>query len=332
MSYPSSYYTQAQGVIDRRRNHNNSIYISRYNEIKQKYPEITDIIDKLSQTTEKLARIILAKPDNIKEQIEQLKNENLALQQSLADMLTKNGYPKDYLDEIYTCKKCGDTGNNEDGRCECFINELRRIAAENLSQSLPMGLTCFESFNLSYYSDSPMTELKGLSPRAIMERNYKICLSYADDFRVPYESLFMTGGTGLGKTHLSLSIAKRVVEKEYSVVYGSVPDLLRKIENAHFNKSEEDCEVLATLKSCDLLVLDDLGAEFDSQFYVSCLYEIINTRVNFGRPTVVSTNMTLNELQNRYTDRIVSRLLSMRRLVFCGEDIRIKLKTKNNSH
>ena len=125
-----------------------------------------------------------------------------------------------------------------------------------------------------------------------------------------------------------LSVAKKVIEKNYSVVYGSVPDLLRKIENAHFNKTEDDAEVMNTLKECDLLLLDDLGAEFESQFYVSCLYELINTRLNYGRPTIVNTNLTGTELKKRYSDRIVSRLYSMKTLVFSGDDIRMKLKSR----
>ena len=116
----------------------------------------------------------------------------------------------------------------------------------------------------------------------------------------------MTGGTGLGKTHLSLSIAKKVIEKNYSVVYGSVPDLLRRIENAHFNKSEDETEVINTLKECDL----------------------INSRTGYGKPTIVYTNLSGAELKKRYSDRIVSRLYSMKTLVFSGEDIRMKLKKK----
>ena len=243
-------------------------------------------------------------------------------------LLKSNGYPEDYLDPIFTCKKCCDTGIGEHGRCSCYNDVLKMIASRELSKSLPMGLTCFESFDLSLYSDQPKAELKNKSPRDIMKQNYDFCVSYAEDFLVPGESIFMTGGTGLGKTHLSLSVAKKVIEKNYSVVYGSVPDLLRRIENAHFNKTEDDAEVMNTLKECDLLLLDDLGAEFESQFYVSCLYELINTRLNYGRPTIVNTNLTGTELKKRYADRIVSRLYSMKRLVYSGDDIRLKLKTR----
>lgn len=326
MSYPSAYYTEAQRIIDKRRLDNGMISTKRYNEIRVKLPEAAALFSTLSETTDRLVKIIIAHPDNIKEQIEQLKNENLAMQDRLTDILVKNGYSADYLDDIYTCKICKDTGLDENGRCKCYNDILKQIAAKELSRSLPIGFTCFESFDLKYYSDAPKPEFNGRSAREIMQINYEYCKNYAENFCLPYDSIFMTGGTGLGKTHLSLSIAKKVIGLGYSVVYGSVPDLLRKIETAHFNRREGDNEVFYTIKDCDLLVLDDLGAEFETQFYFSCLYDIINTRINYGRPTIVSTNFSTGEIKKRYSDRIASRLLSMKCLLFSGEDIRVQLK------
>lgn len=328
MAYPSNYYTKAQEIIDKRRFDNSVTIERRTRELHREIPEIGDIDRKLSSTIDVLAKIILSNSPDTAQKIEKLKNENLELQQRMRELLRSHGYPEDYLDPIYNCKKCHDTGMGENGRCSCYNDVLKMIASNELSKSLPMGLTCFESFDLSLYSDQPKTELKNKSPRDIMKQNYNFCVSYAEDFLVPGDSIFMTGGTGLGKTHLSLSVAKKVIEKNYSVVYGSVPDLLRKIENAHFNKTEDDAEVMNTLKECDLLLLDDLGAEFESQFYVSCLYELINTRLNYGRPTIVNTNLTGTELKKRYSDRIVSRLYSMKTLVFSGDDIRMKLKSR----
>lgn len=328
MAYPSNYYTKAQEIIDKRRFDNSVTIARRTRELHSEIPEIGDIDRKLSSTIDVLAKIILSNSPDTAQKIENLKNENLELQQKMRELLRSHGYPEDYLDPIYNCKKCHDTGVGENGRCSCYNDVLKMIASTELSKSLPMGLTCFESFDLSLYSDQPKAELKNKSPRDIMKHNYDFCVSYAEDFLVPGDSIFMTGGTGLGKTHLSLSVAKKVIEKNYSVVYGSVPDLLRKIENAHFNKTEDDAEVMNTLKECDLLLLDDLGAEFESQFYVSCLYELINTRLNYGRPTIVNTNLTGTELKKRYSDRIVSRLYSMKTLVFSGDDIRMKLKSR----
>ena len=323
MSYPTKYYEDAQEILNKRKYDNSITEQRRFNEVKEKIPEISEIQEQLASTIDRLVKIILSKSENAEELINSLKDENIALQNKMNDLLTKNGFAEDYLDPVFSCKKCCDTGIDGSSRCSCFKDILRAIASKELSKDLPMGLTCFESFNLSYYSDVSDEKYKNRSPREIMSNNYAYCKQYAEDFRVPNESIFMSGSTGLGKTHLSLSIAKKVIEQNYSVVYGSVPDLLRKIEHAHFDKNGDDSEVIDTLKECDLLLLDDLGAEFDSQFNVSCLYEIINSRLNFGRPTIVNTNLTGPELKKRYTDRLVSRLYSMKRLPFCGDDIRL---------
>lgn len=326
MSYPSKYYDEAQKILDKRKFDNSIINEKRLREVKEKVPEINDIQEQLVSTTDRLVKIILSKSKNASILIEELKNENLGLQDKLKDLLKKNGFAEDYLDPVYTCKKCCDTGIDGSSRCSCYNDILRAIAAKELSKDLPTGLTCFESFNLKLYSDDKKESLKNRSPREIMTNNYEYCRQYAEDFHVPNESIFMIGGTGLGKTHLSLSIAKKVIEQNYSVVYGSVPDLFRKIERAHFDRNSEasESEVINTLKDCDLLMLDDLGAEFDSQFNISCLYEILNSRLNFGRPTIVNTNLTGAELTKRYSERIASRLYSMKRLPFYGDDIRLK--------
>lgn len=326
MSYPVKYYEEAQKILEKRKFDNSITEQKRLYEVKERVPEITNIQQQLASTTDRLVKIILSKSDNAAALIENLKNENLGLQQTMKALLKKNGFPEDYLDPVFSCKKCCDTGIAGSSRCSCYHDILRSIAAKELSKDLPMGLTCFESFNLKLYSDEKKESLKNRSPREIMSNNYEYCKQYAEDFHVPNESIFMTGRTGLGKTHLSLSIAKKVIEQNYSVVYGSVPDLFRKIERAHFdrNSEESETEVVNTLKDCDLLMLDDLGAEFDSQFNISCLYEILNSRLNFGRPTIVNTNLTGAELTKRYSDRISSRLYSMKRLPFYGDDIRLK--------
>ena len=156
----------------------------------------------------------------------------------------------------------------------------------------------------------------------------EFCKRYAEDFHFPAKSILLRGKTGLGKTHLSLSIASVVIEKGYSVVYGSAPDLFRRIEKEHFSNSGDD-SVIEALENADLLILDDIGAEFESKFYNSVFYNILNNRLNASLPTIISTNLDLSEIKERYGDRITSRLLTMESLIFVGSDIRI-LKNKGS--
>ena len=135
----------------------------------------------------------------------------------------------------------------------------------------------------------------------------------------------MLGKTGLGKTHLSLAITKEVIIKGYSAAYDSIVNFLREIEKEHFGRSDKD--TLSLLLDVDLLVLDDLGSEFDSAFYSSTVYNIINSRLNKGLPTVISTNLSPQEMQKKYDDRIISRLFAMYDyLKFSGSDIRQQKK------
>ena len=158
-----------------------------------------------------------------------------------------------------------------------------------------------------------------------MSRILAFCKRYAEQFDLHAPSLLLSGNTGLGKTHLSLAIASEVMQKGYGVLYDSVINLLRRVEREHFGKAEDNADTLELLLSCELLILDDLGAEFDSSFYVSTVYNIINTRLNCGLPTIISTNLTHEQVQRRYEDRIVSRLFATYTgLHFVGTDVRLQ--------
>ena len=159
-------------------------------------------------------------------------------------------------------------------------------------------------------------------PRKKMEEILHYCEKYADEFSTESKSICMSGQTGVGKTHLSLSIAKVVISKGFNVIYGSSQDLLRDVEREHFGKSNDDKDALGSLLGCDLLIMDDLGTEFESSFYNSVIYNVINSRLNRGLPTIISTNLSLSELESRYSDRVVSRLMVYDFLRFVGSDIR----------
>ena len=201
------------------------------------------------------------------------------------------------------------------------MDVVRRAAAEELNNNSPLKLCKFSDFSLRYYDDKKSDRSGGMSPREIMAENLEFCRNYAENFHLPCNGIVMRGGTGLGKTHLSLSIAGEVIKKGYSVIYGSAPDLFRKAEQEHFNR--QDGNTVETLLSADLLILDDIGAEFESKFYCSVFYNILNNRMNAAKPTIISTNCDLNELLSRYGDRIVSRLQTMDMLMFEGVDVRI---------
>ena len=184
-----------------------------------------------------------------------------------------------------------------------------------MNNNSQIKLSSFDTFNLSYYSGNDYH---------VMKRIFEFTRSYAETFRGNSGSILMFGKTGLGKTHLSLAIANEVLKKGYSVIYDSTINILRKIEKEHFGKNSF-ADTLSLILDCDLLILDDLGTEYETPFYSSTIYNIINTRLNSDKPTIVSTNLDYAGIEKRYDERVVSRLCAVYTcLEFKGEDVRLQ--------
>ena len=254
---------------------------------------------KLAMTSAEVSKLILQKNTDIAAGIARIEEVNLDLQAREKKLLQEGGYPEDYLEMRYDCPLCKDTGFVDGRRCRCLQEEMQRLAVEDLNRSSPLQASRFEDFDLSFYPDQidPKT---GQNPRLVMARVLRYCQQYAEGFRPDSPGIFMFGATGLGKTHLSLAIAGVVASKGYSVAYGSVQDLLRRIENEHFGRAE-DAGTLDTLLSADLLILDDLGTEFDSPFSRSTIYNILNNRISASKPLILSTNLLPEEIEGKYT-------------------------------
>ena len=195
---------------------------------------------------------------------------------------------------------------------------MKKYAAEDLNKNTPLELSSFEDFDLTLYP----TSKNGESPREAMGYVYHSCVKYAETFDLDSVSLYFYGRTGLGKTHLSLAIANEVIKKGYNVIYGSVITFLNKMEKEKFGRAEtfvtEDI-----LIGADLLILDDLGAEFQSSYTVSAIYNLLNSRICRGVPTIISSNLSLDEIKNRYPESIASRIIgTFSPVEFIGDDVR----------
>ncbi len=225
------------------------------------------------------------------------------------------------------CRFCMDTGYIGSGYCNCVKTVAKRISFEELSKHMPINNQRFENFDLNFYPDKP--DKNGTVPRKKMTSILKMAKEYAIGFTPSSKSLLFIGDVGLGKTHLSLSIVSEVLSKGYNVVYGSAQNLFSAAEREHFSYSGESTKTDALLQS-DLLVIDDLGTEFMTSFTQSLFYNIVNTRLLSGRPTIISTNLNFKELEERYTPRITSRFMGEYELIkFFGVDIRQqKMATK----
>jgi len=189
---------------------------------------------------------------------------------------------------------------------------------------LNVGREHFDQFRLDYYPDRIDPKF-GVNIRSIMEKTFQTCRRYALTFSEKSGNLLFSGDTGLGKTFLSACIARTVADNGYSVVYESAPHLFSKLERAKFSADEQARKDSEKYTACDLLIVDDLGTEMPGQFVTASLYTLINDRLLSGKPTIISTNLTTEDLASRYSSQIVSRLRgSYTRVAFLGDDIRIK--------
>lgn len=288
-------------------------------------PRVAQIDADLRRQMARLAALTFSRETDAAAKIAALSDANLALQAERADILRQMGLPSDYLDEVYSCRRCRDTGYVGAEMCECLRREYNAELTRELSGLLRDDGESFDKFNLNYYSDAPGAD--GRSPREIMEFVYNTCRLYALNFSRTSPSLIFRGGPGLGKTFLSACIAREVATRGFSVAYESAPTALGQFELQRFSRDAAEAEAAAgkvrEYLSCDLMLLDDLGTEMKTSFSVSALYQLINERLTAGRQTIISTNLYEAEIEERYGGQIASRLAGeYDQLVFAGSDIR----------
>ena len=318
----SSIFDKAQSIMTSRRAKAESENEMRIAEINSRLPQIKEVNEALINTGRELIRIISEKKEgiDITSRIEQLRQYNLSAQEMSRELLVQNGYPSDYLDVHYTCPRCRDTGYYDGRFCDCFKKLCGKLSTDELNKNTNLALCSFDTFSLSYYNGDDYFTMKSI---------LEYTMQFAETFTPDSGSIFMFGPTGLGKTHLSLAAANRILQKGYSVIYDSAINILRKIEKEHFSR-EHTSDMIDMVIDTDLLILDDLGTEYETQFYNATIYNIINTRLNSGKSTIISTNLDFAGIKRRYDERVVSRIVAAYTcLEFKGEDVRLQIKTKN---
>lgn len=326
MKYTNEVITLAHAELEKRRADAVALQSAHVDVIKE-YPEIYSVYTAILSTKDKLADAILSKNSDARERINAVKEENLKNQELLKKGLNKFGFSENYLELQHKCPVCRDTGFVLGQRCDCLSALLDKFAVEELNKQCKIKLCSFADFNISYYPENYMTKNGAIDARAMMKEHLEYCMKYAREFNLDSPSVFMLGPTGLGKTFLSSCIAKEVLCNGFSVAFDSIQNYLRDIEKEHFGRSEGD--TLETILNADLVILDDIGSEFASSFNSSVIYNIINSRTNQGKPTIVSSNLSFDELTKRYDDRIISRLTGMfKPMRFIGNDIR-QIKRQN---
>jgi DNA replication protein DnaC len=322
MAYSIEVIQRAKDRLAQAKADRESQYGRRLAEAYAQIPRLKEIDLQLRHSMALAARNVFAGGGQVREAMDKIRQENLSLQQERAALIEAHFGPG-YLDEVPVCDRCGGSGYVGSAMCEC-LRELCRQEQKKELTFLNVGRESFDQFRLDYYPDREDPKF-GVNIRTIMEKTYQTCRRYAQNFSERSNNLLFSGDTGLGKTFLSACIARTVADNGYSVMYESAGHLFANLERAKFSGDEQARKESDRYFVCDLLIVDDLGTEMPGQFTTTALYGLINDRLLAGKPTIISTNLTIEEFEKRYNRQIASRLRgSYVRVPFLGEDIRMQ--------
>ena len=310
MGYNKKYIKTALEEIVAKGNKARRIYEKQREEIFDKEPRLKELEGQFMQIGSLLG--VTALSGNT-ERLEALQTKFNSLVKEREQLMAKVEL------KAYTpiCAKCSDTGYVGSTLCSCVLKRAKELSFAGLSAVMPIAESKFENFSLDYYSGEN---------KDAMQKVFAFLKDYAKNLSLKSKSLLFFGDTGLGKTHLSLAIANAALEKGMGVVYSPVQNLVQKLEKEHFSYNS-DTPVLDDVLECDLLILDDLGTEFSTAYSQSLIYNIINTRILTAKPTIISTNLDVEELANKYHNRVASRIIGSYEIKkFCGSDVRQQKK------
>ncbi len=322
----ASAYKQSIMELEQRRLRARDLYDIRIDEVFKKIPQLKEIRQSINLTSASITKALIKGGDTEK-LLNDLRENNQVFQEQERYLLSSQGYDENYLRDIYVCNICQDRGFIDNKRCKCFdrlmIDKLYQIS--NLKDVIEYEN--FDNFDIKYFSDSDYFD--GITPRQLMINNYKVSEMFVEEFDKQYRNILMYGDVGLGKSFLCNCIAKELLDKGYVVIYVSSVEMFKKLEEYKFHRNEntEHEEFISYLTKADLLIIDDLGTEVQTQFTSSELFNIINKRHTDRKHSIISTNMSLGDIENVYSHRLESRFLgNFDSMKFVGKDIRLQKK------
>ena len=325
MGLTNAQYDAIMRQYSERETSNNRIRMARRAEISQKIPRIAELDSKMASIsmeyiTDALERHADSSPASL----------NLKLSSLIAEkkkLLQENGYPADYLEPVYTCPDCKDTGFIDGVKCHCFNKAAieffyARSNAKNIRKD-----ENFKTFSLDKYSKNYRENPTGKSAYEHMKDVLKTAQDFAANFGKDgsLRNLILYGETGLGKTFLSNCIANELINSCHSVIYLTAIELFQAYSKSEFSNDNDTEDLSQEITDCDLLIIDDLGTELSNKFTNSRLFYCINDRILKDKSTIISTNLSMNQLHEQYSDRIFSRIMySYRPVKFFGDNIRLQ--------
>ena len=256
--------------------------------------------------------------------LEKLRESLASLREQKRQLLLSANLPADYLEPVFSCPDCRDTGYIGREKCHCLRQAEISLLYEQSGLQEMLANNNFSLLSYEYHTGEDLSHF---------EKAVETCKIFVKNFDSDYHNLFFYGTVGTGKSFLSGCVAKELIETGHSVIYFSTTGLFDLLSRNSFDykNREELRETYADLYQCDLLIIDDLGTELTNQFVTSQLFALLNERHMGKKATIISTNLSLEELRNRYSDRIFSRITSHYEICkLTGQDIRMYRKRLMN--
>jgi DNA replication protein DnaC len=315
------YQTKIIALYDKVRLKEETNFRNRKTHIEKTHPEIIELDQKIGKMCIELSISAMKSINNRDEYLHNLREKIMDLRMKKSELLVSNGFDMNYLNLQYECNKCKDTGFIGNSKCSCFKQKIIDVYYTGSELKTMLKTNNFDNFKLDFYQ-SKKSDLEPESPRKNIEKILSKSMSFLKNFDTSDENLLFYGGPGTGKTFLSHCITKELMDKGSFVVYRTAEELIKGLKEVRFNG---DSSLEEMLINCDLLIIDDLGTEQLSDFTKMEMFNLLNTKLLKQKKMLVSTNLTLENLLNTYSERITSRLLgNFTACKFFGEDIRIK--------
>ena len=306
MAYDGKLLARARDELDKIREENRAEQQRRLARAYARLPELEEVDAAMRSQMTELVRLTVSRRPDLKQRIEELKQRNLDTQRRRAELLSRGGFAPDYLDEIYSCPLCRDTGIYQGGVCSCLDRLYNRELTKELGTLMRRGDESFERFDLSLYPNTP-DPVKHVVPRETMALTCAACRRFAENFSAASPNLLLQGGTGLGKTYLMHCIGNALADRGFTVLLTSAYQLNQAV------LSSWDADRLDLFLGVDLLLIDDLGAEPLLQKVTGeTLFTLVNERQNASRAVILSTNLNRADIARRYGERFLSRITDRR--------------------
>ena len=309
MALTNAQYNQIMHIYDVRRMKDAAHLEARKKDAYQKLPELKTLE---ASVRAEAAHTLQLMREGRKEELRHLKEKIRAIGEDKRNLLVQHGLPADYLEMQYTCPDCQDTGFIRGEKCHCFKEMQMQFIYQQSHLEKIVKTQNFEYFDLRRFDNStPVDGAGGKTNRQYMAEVRNMLYHWTQNFDAQHGNVILMGNPGTGKTFLINCVAKALMDSYHSVIYLTSTDLFESFSRAirrHDDAEQEETE--DAIMNCDLLIIDDLGTEMNNSYTTSRLFYVLNQRMVLHKSVMISTNLNFRAMQDRYSDRIVSRIMA----------------------